>query len=93
MNSQKKCIKQIVLTILVVAALNIVIVFTFTVYEPTVALAANNDADKKDEIYYGSFAGGGLVALKKRPLHMQGRQQNLILSIKVFLNTIMRMVI
>ncbi len=65
MNSQKKCIKQIVLTILVVAALNIVIVFTFTVYEPTVALAANNDADKNDEIYYGSFAGGGLVSSEK----------------------------
>lgn len=50
---------------MVVAALNIVIVFTFTVYEPTVALAANNDADKKDEIYYGSFAGGGLVSSEK----------------------------
>ena len=57
MNSQKKCIKQIVLTI--------VIVFTFTVYEPTVALAANNDADKKDEIYYGSFSGGGLVSTER----------------------------
>ena len=64
MKTQKKCIKQIILAILIFTAINLVIVFTFSVYEPTIALAGDSDS-KSDEIYYGAYNGGGSAIYTK----------------------------
>ena len=65
MKLQKKCIKQIVLAILIFTAINLVVVFVFSVYEPTIALAGDSKTKQIDEIYYGAYGGGSSVSIVK----------------------------